>query len=75
MHQTLPTFLLYGRQSWMTQFILAISLWGIIFPSAVNKGRSTVIYRQSSTFDRPYLSCNNHCDWWIFQEFFFVIIS
>ena len=30
-NQTLLTFLLYGRQTWITQLILAISLWQIIF--------------------------------------------
>ena len=30
-NQTLLTFLLYVRQTWMTQLILAISLWGPIF--------------------------------------------
>ena len=31
LNQTLLTFLLYVRQTWMTQLILAISLWGVIF--------------------------------------------
>ena len=39
--------------------------------SAANKGRSRVNYRQSLAFDLLYLSCNNHCDWWLFQENFF----
>ena len=40
-------------------------------PAALqNKGRSAVNYRQSSVFDRPYLSCNDHCDWLLFQEIF-----
>ena len=30
-----------------------------------------VSYHQSSVFDRPYLSCNDHCDWWLFSEIFF----
>ena len=42
--------------------------------SAKNKGRSTVNYRQSSAFDCTYLSCNDHCDRWLFQEIFFIII-
>ena len=29
LNQTLLTFLLYVRQTWMTQLILAISLWGL----------------------------------------------
>ena len=39
--------------------------------SAANKGRSRVNYRQSLAFDLLYLSRNNHCDWWLFQEIFF----
>ena len=31
LNQTLLTFLLYVRQTWMTQLILAISLWEVIF--------------------------------------------
>ena len=45
-----------------------------IYISAANRGRSTVSYRQSLVFDRPYLSCNGHCDRRVFQEiliFFF----
>ena len=39
--------------------------------SAANKGQSTVNYCQSSAFDHPYLSRNDHCDRWLFQEIFF----
>ena len=39
--------------------------------SAANKGRSSVNYRQSLTFGGLYLSCNDHCDRWFFQEIFF----
>ena len=38
--------------------------------SAANKGRLTVNYRQSLAFDWPYLSCDDHCDQWLFQEIF-----
>ena len=38
--------------------------------SAANKGRLTVDYRQSLAFDWPYLSCDDHCDQWLFQEIF-----
>ena len=41
--------------------------------SAANKDRSTVNYCQSLAFDNPYLSCNDHCDRWLFQEIFFII--
>ena len=37
------------------------------------KGRSTINYCQSSAFDHPYLSCNDHCDWWVFHEIFIII--
>ena len=40
--------------------------------SAANKSQSTVNYCQSSDFDRPYLSCNDHCDRQFFQEIFFI---
>ena len=39
--------------------------------SAANRDSKTVIYCQSLVFDHPYLSCNDHCDWWLFQEIFF----
>ena len=31
LNQTLLTFLLYMKQTWMTQLILTIFLWGVIF--------------------------------------------
>ena len=40
-----------------------------ILTSTVNKCQAMV------NFDYPYLSCNDHCDWWLFQEIFFIIIS
>ena len=43
--------------------------------STTNKGQSTVNYRQSLAFNRPYLSHNDHCDWWLFQEIFFIILE
>ena len=30
--------------------------------------------RSITAFDCPYLSCNNHCDWWLFQEIFFSLL-
>ena len=33
-----------------------------------------VNYHQSLAFDHQYLSCNDHCDRWLFQEIFFIII-
>ena len=42
---------------------------------AGNKGRSTVSYRQSLTFDHPYLLCNDQCGWWVFQETLFSLFS
>ena len=39
--------------------------------STAGKDWSMVSYHQSSVFDRPYLSCNDHCDWWLFSEIFF----
>ena len=39
--------------------------------TAANKGWSMANYHQSLAFDSPYLSCNDHCDRWLFQEIFF----
>ena len=36
--------------------------------TAANKGWSAVNYCQSLAFDCPYLSCNDHCDWWLSQK-------
>ena len=38
--------------------------------STANKSWSKVNYHQSLAFDGPYLSCNDHCDRWLFQEIF-----
>ena len=38
--------------------------------SAANQGRSTVNCRQPLAFDRPYFSCNDHCDQCLFQKIF-----
>ena len=43
--------------------------------STANKGQSTVNYHQSSALDCRYLSCINHCDWWLFQGIFSLILS
>ena len=40
--------------------------------SAAKKGWSAVHYCQYSVFDRAYLSCDDHCDRWLFQEIFFL---
>ena len=39
--------------------------------SSAAKGWLTVTYGQSLAFDHPYISCNDHCDRWLFQEIFF----
>ena len=31
-------------------------------------------YCQSLVFDCPYLLCNGHFDWWLFQEIFFFLL-
>ena len=33
----------------------------------------TVNYSQSSAFDRPYLSCYDRYDRWLFEEIFFLL--
>ena len=38
--------------------------------STANKDWSMVNYHQSSAFDHPYLSCNDHCNQWLFLEIF-----
>ena len=42
--------------------------------SAANKGQAMVNQWQSSAFVHLYLSCNGHCDWWLFHETFCSII-
>ena len=42
--------------------------------STANKGQSTLNYCQSLAFDCTYLSCNDHCDQWLFQKTFFLLI-
>ena len=43
--------------------------------STANKVRSTVNYRQSLAFNRPYLLYNDHGDRWLFQEIFFFFVN
>ena len=42
LNQTLLTFLLYVRQTWMAQMILAISLW--MFVSLIQKDSTNPMY-------------------------------
>ena len=46
---------------------------GLVINSVANKDRSTVNYRHSLAFVRPYLSCDDHYDGWLFEEIFFLI--
>ena len=46
-----------------------------IYINAASEGRSTVNYCQSSALDCPYLSCNDHCDRWLFHEVSFININ
>ena len=72
----LPTFHFFPKNN-----ILPMS--GLVINSAANKDRSTVNYRHSFAFVRPYLSCNNHYDGWLFEgisffnqyHFYFLEIS
>ena len=67
-------FFLGTKLNWKHQWKAVILLLIVfIYCSAANNGRSTVNYRQSLAFERPYLSCNDHCDRWFFQIFFIVI--
>ena len=34
----------------------------------------TVNYHQYLAFDCPYLLCNDHCDWWLFQEILLLLL-
>ena len=43
-----------------------------IYINAASEGQSMVNYCQSSAFDCPYLSCNDHCDRWLFQGVSFI---
>ena len=56
----------------ITLFICLL-FYNFTYISTAYKGWSMVIYCQSSAFDHPYLSCNDHCDLWLFQEMFFFI--
>ena len=53
---------IYKEYTKSMEKILASELSAYNVHSATNKGWSTVNYCQSSTFDCPYLSCNDHCD-------------
>ena len=44
-----------------------------MFYSAPSKDQSILKYCQFSAFDHPYLSCNDHLDWWFFQEISIII--
>ena len=59
----------FHHTCWHTELVRHTEL--VARCSAAKKGRSTVNYRQSLAFDRPYLSCNDHCDRWLFQEIYF----
>ena len=50
-----------------------INFW-LMTNSAASKGWQRVNYREFLAFDCPYLSCNDHCDWWVLQEMFFINI-
>ena len=50
-------------------------LTSIFLYSAANKGQSMVNYCQSLAFDCPYLSCNDHCDQWLFQGLLLLLLS
>ena len=39
--------------------------------STASKHQLMFNYRQSLVFDHSYLSCNDHCNQWLFQEIFF----
>ena len=58
------------------KFNFTINQWFefIFNPSTATKSWSTVSYHQSLAFDQLYLSCNDHCDQWVFQEIFIIII-
>ena len=62
----------FHHTCWHTELVRHTEL--VARCSAAKKGRSTVNYRQSLAFDRPYLSCNDHSDRRVFQEIFFIII-
>ena len=41
---------------------------------AADNNRSTVNYRQPLAFNRTYLSFNDHCDRWLFQEILLLLL-
>ena len=63
------------RLTW-NKFYTAAMFFGFFMYncSTPNKDRSTVNYYQYLAFEQPYLSCNDYCDWWLFQETFLSLI-
>ena len=59
---------------YLTMIALTFAFWKFKLFGAANKGQSTVNYGQSLAFDRPYLSCNDHCDRWLFQKIFLSLL-
>ena len=58
-----------GKGGW--ELLLKCGMYLLRTGSAANKDQSIVNYSQSLAIDHPYLSCNDHCDQWLFQEIFF----
>ena len=78
-------FALILNLTWLVNFYLGLFFWYInsFFPclslsffilNAADNSWSMFNYRQSLAFDLPYLSCNDHCDQWLFQRNLFIII-
>ena len=62
-----------SKKGFFKKFYLFFRTTALHIASIANKGWSTVNYHQSLAFDLPYLSYNDHCDRWLFQEIFFII--
>ena len=65
---------LIGSTKFFSPEVAFITMKPCIEYSAANTGRPTVNYRQSLAFNSPYLSCNDRCDWWLFQEIFLLLL-
>ena len=45
-----------------------------LITSAAKKDWSVVNYLQYLAFNYPYLSCNDHCDWWFSKSFYYYLL-
>ena len=74
LNQTLLIFLLYVRQTWMTQLIVAISLWGylpLIRKDSVTHMHGLAVYVKKGIPFAWDLSLENSVDSYVFDQLYF----